>query len=366
MPRRSTMRSIDGRSLDLDDVVAVARQGERVALAPAGAKRGDASRGALEKVIAKGSLAYGIKTGFGELASVEISDADVRTLQLNLLRSHAIGQGPPLRRDEVRAAIVLRANTLAMGYSGVRRLLVTRLLDFLNRGVHPVIPSRGSLGASGDLAPLAHLGLVLVGEGEAEVGGRILPGGKALAKAKLAPLSLQSKEGLAIINGTSVMAGVGALVVNDGLRLLKDAQVAASMSFEALRGSPKPFDDRLVGLKPQPGAREVAANLRRLLRRSEIIPSHKGPHRGKDPYTLRCIPQVLGAVRSALDGAAACLRIEMNAATDNPLIFPGGTSISGGQLHAHEEGLALDPVPPGRAVHAGLSDLPPAPLLRTH
>src|SRR2546428_245242 len=188
MPRRSSMRSIDGRSLDLDDVVAVARQGERVALAPAAAKRVDASRRALEKVIAKGSLAYGIKTGFGELASVEISDADVRTLQLNLLRSHAIGQGPPLRRDEVRAAILLRANTLAMGYSGVRRLLVTRLLDFLNRGVHPVIPSRGSLGASGDLAPLAHLGLVLVGEGEAEVGGQLLPGAKALATAKLAPM----------------------------------------------------------------------------------------------------------------------------------------------------------------------------------
>src|SRR6266705_576948 len=279
MPRRSRMRSIDGRSLDLEDVIAVARDREAVRLAPAAAKRVDASRRALEKVVATGTLAYGIKTGFGDLASVAISEADVRTLQLNLLRSHAIGQGPPLRRDEVRAAILLRANTLAMGYSGVRRVLVTRLLDFLNRGVHPVIPSRGSLGASGDLAPLAHLGLVLVGEGEAEIGGRILPGAKALAETNLAPLTLQSKEGLAIINGTSVMAAVGALVVNDGLRLVKDAQLAASMSFEALRGSPKPFDDQLVGLKPHPGAREVAANLRRLLRRSEIIPSHKGPHK---------------------------------------------------------------------------------------
>src|SRR5437773_6531537 len=193
MPRRSSMRSIDGRSLALDDVIAVARNGEPVRLAPAAAKRVDASRRALEKVVAKGSLAYGIKTGFGELANVEISDADVRALQLNLLRSHAVGQGPPLRRDEVRAAILLRANTLAMGYSGVRRVLVTRLLDFLNRGVHPVIPSRGSLGASGDLAPLAHLGLVLVGEGEAEVGGRILPGGKALAEANLAPSPFSPK-----------------------------------------------------------------------------------------------------------------------------------------------------------------------------
>ena len=365
MPRRSSMRSIDGRSLDLDDVVAVARKAERVALAPAAGKRVDASRRALEKVVAKGSLAYGIKTGFGELASVEISDADVRTLQLNLLRSHAIGLGPPLRRDEVRAAILLRANTLAMGYSGVRRILVMRLLDFLNRGVHPVIPSRGSLGASGDLAPLAHLGLVLVGEGESEVGGRILPGAKALAKAKLAPLSLQSKEGLAIINGTSVMAGVGALVVNDGLRLLKDAQVAASMSFEALRGSPKPFDDRLVSLKPQPGAREIASNLRRLLGGSEIVPSHKGPHKVQDPYTLRCIPQVLGAVRAALDQAAGCLRIEMNAATDNPLIFPEGTSISGGNFHAQALSMALDHVALAMAVLAGFSERRIARLVDT-
>src|SRR3989442_2915847 len=365
MPRRSSMRSIDGRALDLDDVVAVARQREPVRLAPAAAKRVNASRRALEKVVAKGSLAYGIKTGFGELANVAISDADVRALQLNLLRSHAIGLGPPLRQDEVRAALLLRANTLAMGYSGVRRILVTRLLDFLNLGVHPVIPSRGSLGASGDLARLAHLGLVLIGEGEAEVGGRILPGAKALAMANLARVVLQSKEGLAIINGTSVMAAVGAIVVNDGLRLLKDAQVAASISFEALRGSRKPFDDRLVGLKPQRGAREVAANLRRLLRGSEIIPSHKGPHKVQDPYTLRCIPQVLGAVRATLEDAAACLRIEMNAATDNPLIFPEGMSVSGGNFHAQALAMALDHVALGMAVLAGFSERRIARLVDT-
>jgi len=359
------MRSIDGRSLDLDDVVAVARGREPVRLAPAAAKRVDASRRALEKVVAKGALAYGIKTGFGELANVAISDADVRALQINLLRSHAVGQGPPLRRDEVRAALLLRANTLAMGYSGVRRILVTRLLQLLNRGVHPVIPSRGSLGASGDLAPLAHLGLVLVGEGEAEVDGHVLPGDKALAQADFEPLVLQSKEGLAIINGTSVMAGVGALLVHDGLRLVKDAQIAASMSFEALRGSPKPFDDRLVSLKPQPGAREVAANLRRLLRGSEIIPSHKGPHKVQDPYTLRCLPQVLGAVRSALSDAAVALRIEMNAATDNPLIFPEGMSVSGGNFHAQALAMALDHVALGLAVLAGFSERRIARLVDT-
>src|SRR5437016_13928680 len=236
MPRRSSMRSIDGRSLDFDDVIAVARQGEPVRLAPAAATRVDASGRALEKVVAKGSPAYGIKTGFGELANVAISDADVRALQLNLLRSHAIGLGPPLRRDEVRAALLLRANTLAMGYSGVRRILVTHLLQLLDRGVHPVIPSRGSLGASGDLAPLAHLGLVLVGEGEAEIDGRVLPGDKALAQADHEPLVLQSKEGLAIVNGTSVMAGVGALLVHDGLRLVKGAHTPAPRAFDALRG----------------------------------------------------------------------------------------------------------------------------------
>ena len=359
------MRSIDGRSLDLADVVAVARGREPVRLAPAAAKRVDASRRALEKVVAKGALAYGIKTGFGELANVAISDADVRALQINLLRSHAVGQGPPLRQDEVRAALLLRANTLAMGYSGVRRILVTRLLQLLDRGVHPVIPSRGSLGASGDLAPLAHLGLVLVGEGEAEIDGRVLPGDKALAQADLEPLVLQSKEGLAIVNGTSVMAGVGALLVHDGLRLVKDAQIAASMSFEALRGSPKPFDDRLVSLKPQPGAREVAANLRRLLRGSEIIPSHKGPHKVQDPYTLRCIPQVLGAVRSALSDAAVALRIEMNAATDNPLIFPEGMSVSGGNFHAQALAMALDHVALGLAVLAGFSERRIARLVDT-
>src|SRR5947208_3314877 len=259
----------------------------------------------------------------------------------------------------------VRANTLAMGYSGVRRILVTRLLQLLNRGVHPVIPSRGSLGASGDLAPLAHLGLVLVGEGEAEVDGHVLPGDKALAQADFEPLVLQSKEGLAIINGTSVMAGVGALLVHDGLRLVKDAQIAASMSFQALPGSPKPFDDRLVSLKLQPVARESAANLRRLLRGSEIIPSHKGPHKVQDPYTLRCLPQVLGAVRSALSDAAVALRIEMNAATDNPLIFPEGMSVSGGNFHAQALAMALDHVALGLAVLAGFSERRIARLVDT-
>src|SRR3989475_6755909 len=350
------MISLDGRSLDLDDVAAVARRGERVRLLAAAARRVEANRRALERSISEGAVAYGITTGFGELANVAIPEADVRKLQLNLLRSHAVGQGEPLRTDEARASILLRANTLALGRSGVRKVLVARLLDLLNRRVHPVIPSRGSLGASGDLAPLAHLGLVLVGEGRAEYRGRTFAGREALRRAGVAPLVLESKEGLAIINGTSVMAGGGGLAGDDRLRVLKDAQVAASIAFEALRGSPKPYDDRLVVLKPQPGVRDVAANMRRLLRRSEIIPSHRGPHKVQDPYTLRCIPQVLGACRAALDTAATVVRIEMNSATDNPIILPDGRSVSGGGLHWHAGAPAPDPRAPPLAVPPGVTE----------
>lgn len=350
----------------MDDVTRVARAREKVRLAPGAAQRVDAGRRALERIVRTSGTAYGIKTGFGQLAQVAIPARDVKQLQLNLLRSHAVGQGPPLPPDAVRAALLLRANTLAMGYSGVRRELVTLLLELLNRGVHPRIPSRGSLGASGDLAPLAHLGLVLVGEGEASVGGEILPGRDALAKVGLRPLILESKEGLALINGTAVMTGVGALAIVDGLALLKDAQVAASLSFEALRGSPQPYDDRLVALKPQHGAREVARNMRRLLRGSEIVPSHPGPHRVQDPYTLRCIPQVLGACRDALDHGAEVVRVEMNAATDNPLIFAeDGASLNGGNFHGMAVAMALDHLALAMAVLAGFAERRIARLVDT-
>src|SRR3989441_1157924 len=243
------MISLDGRSLDLDDVAAAPRRAERVRLAAAAAGRVEANRRALEKSISEGAVAYGITTGFGELANIAIPEPDVRRLQLNLLRSHAVGQGEPLRTDEVRASILLRANTLALGRSGVRKVLVARLLDLLNRRVHPVIPSRGSLGASGDLAPLAHLGLVLVGEGRAEYRGRMFTGKEALRRAGVAPLVLESKEGLAIINGTSVMAGGGGRAGHDGLRVLQDAHGAASSAVAALPGSPKPHDHPLTAFQ---------------------------------------------------------------------------------------------------------------------
>ncbi len=351
------MITIDGHSLDVDDLVRVARNGEEVRLAPAAAKRVDEGHRALEKILARGTVAYGIKTGFGELEHVVISDADARRLQLNLLRSTAVGLGDPLPPEVVRGSLLLRANTLAKGYSGVRRSVVNLLVDMLNHAVHPVLPSRGSLGASGDLAPLAHLGLVLVGEGLAAVEGEVLDGRTALTRAGLEPVELEPKEGLALINGTAVMTAVGALAVHDGHALLRDAQIAASLSFEALRGSPVPYDDRYVRLKPQPGARDVAANLRRVLRDSEIVPSHQGAHRVQDPYTLRCIPQVLGACRAAIDFAEEAVRIEMNAATDNPLLFSEeGESLSGGNFHGQAVAMALDHVSLAMSVLAGFSE----------
>ena len=258
------MLRVDGASLTIDRVLAVARDGEKVALAPSARRAVERSHRALERIVRRGKLVYGITTGFGELERVRIPAAQVRELQVNLVRSHAAGTGDPLSREAVRAAILIRANALAKGYSGVRVEVVQRLLDLLNRSVHPVVPAKGSLGASGDLAPLAHIALVLIGEGSAEFGGRILPGGIALQRARLRPLRLEAKEGIALINGTSVMAGLACLAVHDARALLKDAQVAASLSFEALRSSVAPYGERLARLKPLPGTLAVAANLRRV------------------------------------------------------------------------------------------------------
>lgn len=360
------MVRVDGRSLAIKDVVAVARGGEIAVLSP-GAKQAVArSRRALERVVRHGGLAYGIKTGFGQLENVSIPEEQVRELQRNLVRSHAVGVGAPLSREKVRATLLLRANALSRGLSGVRPEVVQRLLDFVNRGVHPVIPSKGSLGASGDLAPLAHAALVLIGEGEAEVGGRVVSGKAALQRARLRPIELESKEGLALINGTSVMAALGCLLVHDGGVLLKDAQVAASLSFEALKASPVPYDARLAAAKPMPGSTTVAANMRRLLRGSEIIPSHKGPHKVQDAYTLRCIPQVLGACGEAIDYAARVAGIEINSSTDNPLVFPDGRVLSGGTFHGQSLAMALDFLALAFCVITGFAERRIARLVDAH
>ncbi|HEV8594705.1 MAG TPA: histidine ammonia-lyase [Thermoplasmata archaeon] len=360
------MIRVDGASLTIDDVVAVARGGERVVLAPSARTAIERSRRAVDKIVRGGTLAYGIKTGFGQLENVAIPPAQVRELQANLIRSHAAGTGPALSKEQVRATLLIRANALSKGVSGVRTEVVQRLLDCLNAGVHAVVPSKGSLGASGDLAPLAHLALVLIGEGAAEYRGRTLPGSAALKRARLRPLRLESKEGLALINGTSVMAALACLLVHDGRALLKDAQIAASLSFEALRASPLPYDEELARLKPMPGAIAVAANLRRLLRGSEVIPSHRGPHKVQDAYTLRCIPQVLGACGEALDYCARVAEIEVNAATDNPIVLPDGRVLSGGTFHGQSLAMALDFLALAFCVAAGFAERRIARLVDAH
>ncbi len=307
-----------------------------------------ASRAVVEGLVAEGATVYGVTTGFGELASVRIEPEQSAELQRNLVRSHAAGVGEPLPTDVVRAMLLLRANTLAIGVSGVRVAVGELLCGMLNAGVHPVIPSRGSVGASGDLAPLAHLALVVIGEGEAELGGRVIGGAEALAAAGLAPIRLEAKEGLALLNGTQLMAGAGCLALHDALRLAEVADLVGAMSLEALLGTSVAFGDLLIDARPHPGQRASAANLRRHLADSQLGESHRDdPHRIQDAYSIRCMPQVHGAVRDALDHLSRTLVVEINAATDNPLIFPGDGPdgdrvISGGNFHGEPVALALD------------------------
>jgi len=286
---------------------------------------------------------YGVTTGFGKLADQRISHADIGQLQLNLLRSHAAGVGAPLPHDAVRGILLLRAHVLARGHSGVRPLVVEFLLTLLNRNILPVIPSRGSVGASGDLAPLAHLALLLIGEGEAFVEEKRKTGRAALAQAGLKPLRLEAKEGLSLVNGTQAMLALGLLALRRAEALADAADVAGALSLEALQGTPVAFDPRIHRLRPYPGQLAVAANLRALTAGSQIRASHMTCPRIQDAYSLRCMPQVHGAVRDALDYVRNTLGIEMNSVTDNPLVFPEqGAILSGGNFHGQPLGLVLD------------------------
>jgi len=310
---------------------------------PVARERMAASRAVIDRVVASGETVYGVTTGFGDLADVRISPEQTATLQRNLVRSHAAGVGEPLPEEVVRAMLVLRVNALAVGLSGVRPELADLLVAMLNAGVHPHIPSRGSVGASGDLAPLAHLALVVIGEGEAMVGGSRLAGSEALAAAGLEPMELGAKEGLALLNGTQLMAALGALAAADARRLVITADVVGAMSLEAMLGTASAFDEALIGARPHPGQVASAARLRGLLADSEIGASHRSsPHRLQDPYSLRCMPQVHGAVHDALAPLEGVLAVEMNAATDNPLVFPDGRVVSGGNFHGEPLALALD------------------------
>jgi histidine ammonia-lyase len=338
---------LDGRSLAIADVVAVARHAAPVAIAPGARAAVDASRRAVDAAVARGDTIYGVTTGFGKLAHIRIPPDRLRDLQRNLIRSHASGVGAPLAADAVRAMMLLRANVLVRGTSGVRYAVPDLLIAMLNAGVHPRVPSQGSVGASGDLAPLSHLALAMIGEGA---------DGAALRAAGLEPLTLEAKEGIAFVNGTQAQTGLAALLVHDAWVLWRAAHAAAAMSLEATRGSPDPFDPRIHDARPHPLQQRSATLLRALLADSEIRESHRRDDpRVQDAYSVRCTPQILGAVGEGIAFAERLVATELNAATDNPLVF-GDAILSGGNFHGQPIALALDVLAIALTTLAGLAE----------
>jgi len=337
---------LDGTSLRIDDVVRVARQYEQVGLEDHARERVVRCRNVLEE-LAKSKVIYGINTGFGALSNIIVPAGDLEELQLNLVRSHAAGVGAALPTDITRAMMLHRANTLAKGLSGIRLPTLETLIAMMNSRVHPVIPDRGSVGASGDLAPLAHLALVMIGEGCAEYSGKTVTGSEALRAASIAPVRLEAKEGLALINGTQMMTAIGALMVHDITRLIDYAERSAALSLEVLEGLTEAFDERLHQARPHAGQVASARHMMQLLAGSKLIDSVdrrvlKGLHR-QDPYSLRCIPQVMGAARDAVDYASRTIETELNSANDNPLIFPEDREVlSGGNFHGQPIAIVLD------------------------
>ncbi|HKZ92088.1 MAG TPA: histidine ammonia-lyase [Candidatus Limnocylindrales bacterium] len=356
MDRAAGSVVLTGAGLTIEDVESVALERRRVRLAPEARERVLEARSVIERLVASGEVVYGVTTGFGALATAYVPPDRARALQERLLLSHAAGVGDPLPIPVVRAMLLLRANTLALGHSGCRPEIIERLCDMLDRGLHPVVPSQGSVGASGDLAPLAHLALPVIGHGEVELEGRVRPAAEALRALGLEPLVLEPKEGLALLNGTQMMTAMGALLLAAADRLARTASVAAAISTEALRGTEVAFSAAYQSTRPHPGQVRTAAELRWLLRDSELQRSHHADrHRVQDPYSVRCAPQVHGAARDALDYLRGVLDIEMNSATDNPLVFPEGGNvpedalatghglvISGGNFHGEPVALALD------------------------
>ncbi|HET8569794.1 MAG TPA: histidine ammonia-lyase [Candidatus Limnocylindria bacterium] len=335
---------ITGRDLTIADVVAVARKGVAVGMERGAEGRVSASAKTVAALADGDEPIYGVNTGYGALSRVRVPKGELRALQRNLVRSHAVGVGDPLGEDVVRAVLLLRANTLAAGRSGVRPDTVHLLLDMLNRGVLPVIPKHGSVGASGDLAPLAHAALVLIGEGEAFHDGKRKPAATALQHAGLKPIELAPKEGLSLINGTQVMTAIGCLALHDAGVLATTADIVGAMSAEAMRATDGPWDAALHALRPHPGQAAVAANLRALMGGSGIVASHRGHDdpRVQDPYSIRCMPQVHGASRDALAYARTVLEREVNAVTDNPIVLEDGRVLSGGNFHGQPVAIALD------------------------
>ncbi len=337
------MIEIDGSSLTIDDVVRVSFNSAKVALAAETLPKVRQSREFVERILKENRVVYGITTGVGELASTFINPAQSETLQRNLVRSHAASVGEPLEEETVRGVILLRANALAKGFSGVREEVIQFLLDLLNHEICPFIPCQGSVGASGDLSPLAHLALVVIGEGECLVEGKRIPSRNALDNVGMKPLTLKAKEGLALINGTQVMCSIGCLAIHRAKRVMRNAQIAGAMSLEALKGTAKAFDPRIHSVRPHPGQIRIAANMLRLVEKSAIIASHEDCDKVQDAYTLRCIPQVYGAILDTIDYASGVISTEINTANDNPLVFADTEEvISGGNFHGEPLAFAMD------------------------
>jgi len=343
--------ALSGNDLTFPQLYDVALRNEQVQLTASAIERMNASRAVVERLVESGAAAYGINTGFGKLASVRISTEQVRQLQVNLVRSHACGLGAPLSEAETRAMMLLRANALAKGLSGVRPRVVETLCQMLNAKVHPVIPSQGSVGASGDLAPLAHLAQVVIGDGRATFRGEVLPGGEALKRAGITPVALEAKEGLSLLNGTQGMLALLSLALHEADILVDTADVAASLSLDALRGSPGAFDPRIMQARAYAGAATTAGNIAHMNAGSQIRESHRASDkdpRVQDAYSLRCTPQVHGAVRDSLAQAREMAAVELNSATDNPLVFVrhanSGDIISGGNFHGQPLAMAADQV----------------------
>lgn len=337
---------LTGTNITIEDLAYIARakKGQvELKIHPESLKKMKSSREVILNIVKKGKPVYGINTGFGALASKQIATEDLEQLQYNLIRSHCTGVGKPFSREVTRAIMLSRANCLIQGFSGVTPETIALLLDFINLGIHPVIPEKGSVGASGDLAPLSHIALALIGEGDVEYEGKILRSDFVLHSLGKEPARLGPKDGLALINGTSVMLALGSLALIEAKKIVRYADIISCLTLDAVRGTPAAFDERISRLKPQPGQVDVSRNLLTLIKGSEIAVSHKEDGKVQDPYSLRCIPQVHGACRQTLRHAEEVLNIELNSVTDNPLVFVDtGDVVSGGNFHGEALALCMD------------------------
>lgn len=347
---------LDGNSLTVEDVVQIARFGAKVALTEEAKKAIQVSREIVERKVAQGKIVYGLSTGFGKFVNVAIPEKDLDQLQYNLIVSDACGVGDPFKEDVTRAIMLLRANALAKGFSGIRLSTVETLLEMLNKGVHPVIPEKGSVGSSGDLCPLAHMVLPMIGEGKAVYQGKVMDGRAAMEAAGIPLVTLKAKEGLALINGTCAMLGVAALAIHDAEVIVKTADISGALTLDALEGIISPYDPRIQELRPHKGQIDVAANFRKILKDSKLtVP--QGEVRVQDAYTLRCLPQIHGASRMAYDYVRQVVETEINSVTDNPLIFPDNEDIfSGGNFHGQPVAIAMDTLGIAIAEYANVAE----------